>query len=218
MRILRSTIVLFCICTSVLFAQTVADIDARANKPTQSAVRNSGAPNWKQVIAKPSPLELSVSVPDPAKIQFGNPFQFQVEIRNLGAEPVTLPTSLLWSSVEAAAKQGDNIELATLVIHMNDQDGASYPASESIVFYGSPDQPGTLTVLNRGESIRVMGTGGMRPNSAHSAPIVATKARLDVTFTLESARMLANSKTYHHDPIYWIHSPSSYEVYLQPTQ
>jgi hypothetical protein len=218
MSILRSTIVCCCILTSVLFAQSVADIDARANKPTQSALLRSGTPNWKQVIAKPSPLEVSVSVPDPAKIQFGTPFQFQVEIRNLGTEPVTLPTSLLSTNMEEAAKQGGSVELATLVIHMNDETGVSYPASESIELWGSPNQPGTLAVLNRGESIRVEGIGGLRPHSVGPTPNVATKARLDVTFTVESSRLLANGTSYQHDPVYWVHSPSRYEVYLQPSQ
>jgi hypothetical protein len=201
-----------------MFAQSVADIDARGNKPSPTALRRDGAPNWKQIIAKPSPLEVSVSVPDPSKIQFGTPFPFQVEIRNLGTEPVTLPTSLLSANMEEAAKQRGSVELATLVIHMNDDDGVSYPASESIELWGSPNQPGTLVVLNRGESIRVEGIGGLRSHTVSPVSNVATKARLDVTFTVESSRLLANGKSYQHDPIYWVHSPTNYEVYLQPSR
>lgn len=166
---------IICLLPTISFAQNMIDTRGKAYRDISGHLaRGTGT----RVVPGLKVLSGVFTIIDPANLTSGSHFDYELVVTNDSDAAVGVPQTLDWKEVDNG-HASQNFARATLWLTLGCLNNYSTEL-DHFVLYGSEERPETETMLNPGDSVRILGSGlmplhpDMRCQSKGAATFLAT--------------------------------------------
>ena len=147
---------IICLLSTISFAQNVIDTRGKAYRDISGHLAQG---NFTRAVPGLKALGGVFTITDQTNLTSGSHFDYELVVTNDSDAAVGVPQTLDWKEVDNG-HASQNFVRATLWLTMECLNNYSNEL-DHIVLYGSEERPGTETMLNPGDSVRILGSGLM---------------------------------------------------------
>lgn len=154
-------------------AQNVSVIDLRGTPSTPSSTSDSQkyCAGWNGSTAvspqlKAPKVRVSFHYNGPPLMRVAEAFDYELEVVNLGPEDLAIPQFADPSQIMNANEALPDYSDVHVGFQLSGPEGSQATFRDEVTLYSSKQQPSTSLILHRGDSVRILGTAKLNPESA----------------------------------------------------